>query len=209
MFISKLCFADYCQDKYNSQISAANAELGTLAKENAALDEQITKGMEDSIQVMKDMANASKANPIDVKLIGDLGAKGESLNNKIDENKKKGFANLDRMKVLKATIPAKLQGELRGCVEATAPANTLVNFSIQGLALLSTGGLSATLPPQALYVDMAAVLNGYPTGGDSSVINQSREAALKALPFGLGSEDNDLGKTFRDPGRIVRCIFGC
>lgn len=120
-----------------------------------------------------------------------------------------GYKNQDRVVALKGVVPADLQGKLRGCVEATAPANRLVNLAIQALALVSTGGASIILPPKALYVDMSAVLNGYPTGGDSSVINQAREAALKALPGGLGDPGNDVGKVLRDPGRLLRCPFGC
>lgn len=107
---------------------------------------------------------------------------------------------------LKGVVPADLQGQLRGCVQASAPANKLVNLAIQALAIMSTGGASLALPPKALYVDMSAVLNGYPTGGSQSVINQARESALNAL--GLGG-NNDIGNVVRDPGRVIRCIFGC
>ena len=89
--------------------------------------------------------------------------------------------------------------------DATALANKLVNLSIQALAILPTGGVSLLLPPKVLYVDMSAVLNGYPTGGPTSVINQAREGALNSL--GVGG-NNDLGNFVRGPGRIIKCPFG-
>jgi hypothetical protein len=52
---------------------------------------------------------------------------------------------------------------------------------------------------------MSAVLNGYPTGGPNSVINQAREQALNAL--GIGGPNNTLGKTVRDPLGAVRDLF--
>jgi hypothetical protein len=52
---------------------------------------------------------------------------------------------------------------------------------------------------------MSAVLNGYPTGGPHSVINETREATIKAL--GLGGENNTGRKIIVDPVGAIRDLF--
>lgn len=205
---STLASADYCVDQYDEQITKVNAELGSLMKRQADIDKRVADIYVSLSKLSADLATAATKVPPDLKTIETLGKQISDLNREKTILEAEGYKNQDRAVQLKGVVPAELQGKLRGCVEATAPTNRLVNLAIQTMAILSTGGLSVTLPPKALYIDMSAVLNGYPTGGSHSVINEAREAALKALPFGLGSTDNDVGKTLRDPGRIVRCWLG-
>ncbi|VVP32077.1 hypothetical protein PS874_04264 [Pseudomonas fluorescens] len=201
--------SEYCVDQYDSQITNVNSELGGVLKRQAGIDTRLAEIYIQTSKYAQELADAAVKVPPDVNTIQRVGKLIAELNREKTELEAEGFKNQDRIVALKGTIPADLQGKLRGCVEATAPANRLVNLAIQGLAILSTGGASLVLPEKSLYVDMSAVLNGYPTGGKHSVINEAREAALRALPGGLGNPDNDVGKTIRDPGRILRCLFRC
>ncbi len=200
--------SEYCVTKYNDAITKVSAELGSLISRQDQIDQRIGVIVDKIVDLSTQLAAASSHVPIDVNLIRQIGTQITALKSEEDALKSEGFRNQDRIVALKGFIPAGLEGELRGCVQASAPTNRLVNLAIQGLAILSTGGASLLLPPKTLYVDMSQVLNGYPTGGSGSVINKSREDALNAL--GLGGKNNDIGRTVRDPGRALRCMaFGC
>lgn len=201
--------SEYCVNQYSNEITKVDSELGSVIKRQADIDARLVDIYLQTSKYADELAVAAGKIPPDLNTIQKIGKIIGDLNREKTTLEAEGFKNQDRIVALKGTIPAELQGKLRGCVEATAPANRLVNLAIQALAILSTGGGSLALPEKSLYVDMSAVLNGYPTGGDHSVINEAREAALKALPGGLGNPNNDIGKTLRDPGRIVRCLFGC
>lgn len=198
---------EYCVDRYNKDITNVNAQLGSLVVRQAQIDKRISQILLRTADIATEISKAALQSPPDTATIRMLSAGLGRLNREKTGLQSEGFRNQDRIVALKGRVPARLQGELRGCVEATAPANQLVNLAIQALAILSTGGASLTLPPKTLYVDMSAVLNGYPTGGRKSIINQARESALNAI--GAGGRNNDLGKFVRDPGRVIRCIFGC
>lgn len=207
--MSPLIFAqEYCVDKYQDELTKVDSELAGLVKQQSQIDSRVAAIFIEVSKLSAELADAAGKVPPDMDTIQKLGKQVGDLNREKTELQAEGFKNQDRIASLKGVVPADLQGKLRGCIEATAPANQLVNFAIQALAICSTGGASLLLPPQALYVDMSAVLNGYPTGGSHSVINEAREAALKALPGGMGNPNNDIGKILRDPGRLIRCPFG-
>nr|CUV31751.1 exported protein of unknown function [Ralstonia solanacearum] len=206
---SALASADYCVDQYDGQITKVNTELGTLLKRQAEIDTRVAQIYVSVSKLSKDLADAAKKVPPDTGTIQRLGEQIADLDREKTLLEAEGYKNQDRAGQLKGVVPAELQGKLRGCVEATAPTNRLVNLAIQTIAIVSTGGAAVNLPPKALYVDMGAVLNGYPTGGSTSVINEAREAALRALPGGLGSDSNDVGKFLRNPVGVISCIFGC
>ncbi len=205
---SVIASADYCVDQYDTQITKVNTELGMLLKRQGEIDTRVAQIYVSVAKLSKDIADAAKKVPPDTETIQRLGGQISDLDRERTLLEAEGYKNQDRAGQLKGVVPAELQGKLRGCVEATAPTNRLVNLAIQTLAIVSTGGAAVTLPPKALYVDMGAVLNGYPTGGSTSVINEAREAALRALPGGLGSDSNDVGKFIRNPVGVISCILG-
>lgn len=198
---------EYCVDKYGSEITKVNGELGTLVQRQAVIDDRVATIYKDVATKSSSMADAATKIPPDYATIRQLGEQITALNRERAQLETEGFNNIDRIAALKGVVPAELQGKLRGCLEASAPLNKLVNLSIQSLAIASTGGLALALPPKALYVDMSAVLNGYPTGGPNSVINEARDSALNAL--GIGGKNNDIGKIVRDPIKVISCLFGC
>ncbi|MGY0794097.1 hypothetical protein ACW7BJ_32485 [Azospirillum argentinense] len=199
--------AEYCYSQYEGQIQNINAELGDKLKRTQEIDNRVREILNLQTKPSADIAREATKIPPDLSRISQLGQQLETLNKERVGLEKEGYDAQDRISALKGVIPAELQGRLRGCVEASAPANKIVNLTIQALAILSTGGASLALPPKSLYVDMSAVLNGYPTGGPKSVINEARQTALDAL--GIGGENNDLGIIVKDPLRPIRCIFGC
>ena len=205
LFTTIASAGEYCLDQYNGQIQNINAELGGVLQRQSQIDGRVAEIYIKLSQLSAELAAAAGKMPPDIARIQALGQEIGTLNREKTDLEAEAFRNQDRIVALKGVIPAELQGRLRGCIEATAPTNKLVNLTIQALAILSTGGASLALPPKALYVDMSAVLNGYPTGGPNSVINEAREAALRALPGGLGSADNDVGRILRDPGSFIRC----
>jgi hypothetical protein len=198
---------EYCLDQYDGAITAVSAELGSVVKRQAELDKRLTEIFTRTSGIAGEIAQAATKVPPDTATVQKLAAELYELNREKAKLETEAYGNQDRVVALKGAIPAELQGRLRGCVEASAPAGKIVNLTIQALAILSTGGASLLLPPKSLYVDMSAVLNGYPTGGPNSIINETRQKALDAL--GIGGKNNDIGKAVRDPGRVIRCIFGC
>lgn len=203
--------SEYCLTRYDTRIASVNEELAVKLRRLDVLQDLLRKITEDKNTVSKEMVEIIKSDPdlsipANKQRMVELSAKFDTLDRQEAASKTESYEIQDRVVALKGVIPADLQGELRGCIEAVKPSNQLVNTVIQALAILSTGGASVVLPPKSLYVDMGQVLNGYPTGGQNSVINKAREDALNAL--GLGG-NNDIGNTVRDPGRVVRCWFGC
>lgn len=204
--------SEYCLDRFNEDIRKANVEVSEKLTRLDALQTTLINIQKDKDTNSKEMADIVRRDPtLSVPANRDrmkyLSEQYDILDRKETDAKNESFQIQDRLFALKNTIPANLAGQLRGCAEAVNPANTLVNTVIQAIALLSTGGASLALPPKALYVDMGQVLNGYPLGGPQSVVNESRQAILNAL--GFGGENNDIGKIVKDPGRIIRCWFGC
>lgn len=214
MFVSSqsLLAAEYCLDRYNDQIRQVDAQAADKLNRLKVVEEQLINIRKDKDNSSKEMADIVRRDPklqlpANQKRMKHLADQYDGLDKAEEAAKKEGFKLQDEIVARKKNIPDQLAAQLRGCVEATAPANTAVNLVIQVIAALSTGGASLVLPPKALYVDMSAVLNGYPLGGPQSVVNQARESVLNAL--GIGGENNDLGRIIRDPGRIIRCWFGC
>lgn len=204
--------SEYCLDRFNEDIRKSNVELSDKLTRLDALQTILVNVQKDKDATSKEMADIVRRDPtLSIPANRDrmkyLSEQYDVLDRKETEAKNESFQIQDRVFALKNTIPANLAGQLRGCVEAVKPANTLVNTVIQAIAILSTGGASLALPPKALYVDMGQVLNGYPLGGPQSVVNETRQAVLNAL--GLGGDNNDIGKIIKDPGRVIRCLFGC
>ncbi|WP_421313011.1 MULTISPECIES: hypothetical protein [unclassified Aeromonas] len=204
--------SEYCLERFNEDIRKANVELSDKLTRLDALQTILVNVQKDKDITSKEMADIVHRDPsLSIPTNRDrmkyLSEQYDVLDRNETEAKSESFQIQDRVFSLKNTIPANLAGQLRGCVEVVKPANTLVNTVIQAIAILSTGGASLSLPPKALYVDMGQVLNGYPLGGPQSVVNETRQAVLNAL--GIGGENNDIGKIIKDPGRIIRCLFGC
>lgn len=204
--------AEFCLDRYNDRISAVDAGLAATLKRLdelqtrlIALDKEKDAVSKEMTQLIKDDPGLQK--PETKTRLAELTGKYDNLDREEAASKSESYDLQDRATSMRTVIPADLQGELRGCIEASKPATTVVNTVIQTLAILTTGGAALALPEKSLYVDMSAVLNGYPFGGDQSAINKGRQVVLDAL--GIGGENNDLGKIIKDPGRVVRCWFGC
>jgi hypothetical protein len=205
LFSSHAQASTYCFSQYEEEIKKVNASLGSILTRTEQVQDRLRAIYVRTAAIGVEMANAATKVPPDVSTIQKLGQEQADLNKEKTRLEAEAYALQDQAVPLKGTIPAELQGKLRGCVAATAPADQLVNLTIQILAIMSTGGASLALPPKALYVDMGAVLNGYPTGGPDSAINQARQSALNAL--GIGGENNDIGKTIKDPVGAIRNLF--
>lgn len=134
------------------------------------------------------------------KRIAELSAQQTAKKKEQDLLEAEGHKNNERAMQLRGVVPASLQGELKGCLEAVTPINKVVNFAIQATALVATAGLSTVLPEKSLYVDMGEVLHGKPLGGDEAIIPKARDQVLE----GLGIR-GDAAKIIKDP----KCIFGC
>lgn len=204
--------SEYCLDRYDGPIRQVNVELSDKLNRLNALQDVLRNVQEDKNKASMEMAKIIREDPgltvpANRERMVHLGKLYDGYDRIEADSKSETYQIQDRIVMLKTVIPATLAGELRGCVEAVKPTNTLVNTVIQAIAILSTGGAALALPPKALYVDMGAVLNGYPLGGPSSVVNQARESVLNAL--GLGGANNTAGQIIRDPGRVIRCLFGC
>lgn len=194
--------ASYCVNQYEQEIRKVSVELADQLTRTVQIEDRLRAIYARSTQISIEMAEAAAEIPPNIAKITELGNELSQLTRERADLESEFYRVQDRVVELKGVVPADLQGRLRGCVEASAPVDQLINISIQVVALVSTGGASLLLPPKALYVDMAAVLNGYPTGGESSVINEARQTALDAL--GIGGENNDIGKIIKNPGGEAR-----
>ncbi|WP_373981066.1 hypothetical protein LN047_02160 [Achromobacter sp. JD417] len=204
--------SEFCLDRFEGNIRKANGELADVLKRIATLQDDILKVRAAKDAASKEMVDIVKRDPglkdpANRERLQALSAQFDDLDRKETTAKNEGFELQDRATALRTTVPADLAGELRGCAEAVAPVNTGVNLVIQTIAILSTGGASLLLPPKALYVDMGQVLHGYPLGGPESAVVKGRQAVMDF--FGIGGENNDIGKIVKDPGRVIRCWFGC
>ena len=132
--------SEYCVDQYNDQITKVSNELGGLIKRQSEIDVRVAAIFVQVGSLSADLAAAAGKVPPDVSAIQTLGKQIGDLHREKTELEAEGYKNQDRIVGLKGVVPAELQGRLRGCVEATAPANRLVNLAIQALAIVSTGG---------------------------------------------------------------------
>lgn len=64
---------------------------------------------------------------------------------------------------------------------------------------LTTGGLSAILPPTMTHIDASQILSGHPLGGPGALIPKLREDLLNGLGVG-----GDVACFIRDPLRAIR-----
>lgn len=202
--------SEYCFDRYDSEIRAVDVSLSNLLRRQSDLESILVATRSEKDKVSREMGTIVRTDPgltqpVNRERMSQLSKQFDVLDRRDAESTAESYAIQEQAVTMRGKVPAELAGRLRGCVEAVKPANTMVNTVIQTLAILSTGGASLLLPPKALYVDMGQVLNGYPLGGPQSVVNQTRESILNAL--GLGR--SPVGDVIRDPGRVVRCWFGC
>jgi hypothetical protein len=76
------------------------------------------------------------------------------------------------------------------CNKQIAPYQKITDIGV----FLTTGGLSAVLPPQMTHVDASQLLKGTPLGGPGALIPQMREQILSGLGVG-----GDVAGIIRDP----------
>lgn len=208
-FGSSAMASEYCVKKYESGLRTADVDLAAILKRQVFIDAEIPR-----LQTV--MNNLSS------ELIAILG-KDPNLSipanrARVDEISKEhaatsqakaaleleGLSNRDRAYEYRVKVPAKLQGELNGCAQAVAPANSLVNLTIQTIALISTAGASTLLPQKTLYVDMGEVLHGKPLGGDDSFVVRARDDAMRELGINPASVP---GVIIRRPECIIIGLF--
>lgn len=189
---------EHCYAKYRPQIAAANGELVTHLDRIKQLEAEITaekaaKGAKASelAEIVTREGYSQRAQQVANEI--------QALDKSITLKGAEVYQRQDRVLALKHQIQPQLAGEVRGCVDATKDATTTVNVLIQSLAILSTGPAAFAAPPKALYVDMSAVLHGYPLGGPKSAVNSARDAALKELGIG-----GDAATIIKDPAKPLR-----
>lgn len=194
--------SEYCIKRYEKNIQKVSVELSGRLNEQVELDESIRKVYEEQESILAELGailadDPELKNPENRERVTELTERSESNKRQRSELEQQGYANNDRIVELRDEVPIELQGKMRGCLQAVKPANTLVNFAIQGYALAATGGLSLLLPEKTLYVDMGEVLHGKPLGGDGALIPKARDDALDALGIG-----GDARIIIEDPKQI-------
>ncbi|KAK48377.1 hypothetical protein BG58_33200 [Caballeronia jiangsuensis] len=184
-FISLLpvvCHAEYCEDQFYKDLAAANAELGQV---ELSMKQDSDKAL--AIQTAEANINQSEANilasttmsaqqKVDAmsaytKLRADAAAQRKAIQDGTP-------AKLKRISELRDSAPQTLKDKAKSCAEKYAPANMIVNLTIQGLATLYAPGITDALlanNPKALYVDMGEVLNGNVGGGPNSAPNVAKD----------------------------------
>lgn len=197
--------SEYCVRRFEGDINKVSADLSAVLIRQAELDKLITQSIVDrdaiAGQIAQVIASDSElASEASRKKIAELSKIQSSKKIEQDKWEAEGHVNNEKVVQLRGVVPASLQGELKGCLSAVTPANKIVNFAIQAVALVATAGASTSLHEKALYVDMGEVLHGKPFGGDKALIPKARDQILDGLGIG-----GDAKKVFKDP----KCIFGC
>jgi hypothetical protein len=193
--------SEYCFDKYETRIAAANSELATLLSRLSEIDTRIAAIFVEKDRITDRIAAISDGGLTEAeqrelqKLSNELG----TLKREQTALEEEGFAKSDRAKSLRTAVPANLQGELEGCVKAVQPVNTGVNLTIQVLAALGTGGASLFLPPKTLYVDMGEVLHGKPLGSEHAFVPKLRNDVAKVFGVDLENDNGVIGNAIKNP----------
>jgi hypothetical protein len=197
--------ADYCLKRYETQIGAASAELGAALQRTDEINDRIGVLIQQQTDIIKQVTDELAKPQPDLQLVSKLGDDLAVVVRERDELEAEAYGIQDRITLLKTSVPAGLQGELRGCVEASASAQSFVNLTLQALLLATSGAGAFVIPEKSIHVDMQAVIAGYPFGGDNSVLNQARDEALKGL--GIGGTAKDI---IKDPiGGTVCKLLSC
>jgi hypothetical protein len=171
--------AEYCQDQFTKDLTAANAESGSIMEwkkknQDRAIYLQGEIGVyRTSIQNALTSSGIPDADKL--KLISNYAAGQKAAQEEIDAITKKNAEYNNRLNDLKGNVPQALQDKAKECANKLAPANLTVNLVVQGLAIYYTGGLALLLPQKTLYVDMGEVLNGNVMGGPHSAPNEAKD----------------------------------
>ena len=137
--------SEYCINRFNSQISSANAELSSMLNRQLELDKRIMQLQNERNEIAGQIATIISIDPNLEKessrqKITDLSKLQTEKKIEQDKLESEGHSNNERISKLRSTVPANLQGELKGCLEAVGPVNAFVNFAVQGIALVCTNG---------------------------------------------------------------------
>lgn len=197
--------SEYCVKRFEKDIGKANSELSSKLLEQVDIDKKIRALIDERDVIAGQIASLIASDPnLDKestrKKIAELSSEQSAKKVVQDKIEADGHSNNERIAQLRTSVPASVQGQLKGCLAAVTPVNTVVNFAIQGAALVATAGMSAVLPEKTLYVDIGEVLHGKPLGGDGALVPKARDDVLEALGIG-----GDAEKIIKDP----KCIFGC
>lgn len=193
--------SEYCFAKYETRISAANGELAGLLSRLEEIDKKIAAILSEKDRITDRIAAISEGGLTEAEQreLQNLSTRLGALKREQTALEQEGFAKSDRAKSLRTTVPAALQGELAGCVDAVKPANTGVNLTIQVLAALSTYGGSLLLPEKTLYVDMGQVLHGKPLGGKGAFVPKLRDDLAGAVGVDLEKDNGVIGNAIKNP----------
>lgn len=179
ILLSSYAQAEYCEDQFYKDIAASNTELAKKLlwqKENQdlALRYDAAKNTEQST-VAAILSNTTLSP--EAKL-AEATAHTEvitAIQKKLDEQVARNSVINKEINEMRNTIPVQLRDKAGKCAAEMAPYNMLVNFAVQGLAMVYSDGASIILPEKALYVDMGEVLHGNVMGGPTSAPNEIKD----------------------------------
>lgn len=198
--ISVLCCsfakAEYCEDQFYRDIGNTNSEVQGLMLQNKQ-DEQESLNLVNLrsqyegrlTDLINDTTGDPESNFAEMK---DIQRNKNSLDTQINQNNNEAKERNLRIASLSTNVPLELKQKAQDCAKKIAPLNTVVNYTIMGIAAyINPVATTAILDnnPKALYVDMGEIVNGNIMGGPNSLPNTIKDGGNQVLI--------DLGLPFR------------
>ncbi|WP_149943692.1 hypothetical protein [Acinetobacter pittii] len=198
--ISVLCCsfanAEYCEDQFYTDIGKNNAEIENLMLQNKSDEQesstniQLRKQYEKRMTVLlNDETGDTQANMQEMRDI-------QKIKNELDSQKalndKEAYDRNIQIANLSTNVPIELKQKAQECAKKIAPINSLVNYTVMGIAAYFNPTATMALlenNPKALYVDMGEIINGNIMGGPNSLPNTVKKGGNQVL--------EDLGLPFR------------
>lgn len=169
---------EFCVRRFQSELEGADTEAANLLIENANLDLEYQKlgTEEDALPAL--ILSALSQVPPNTEVAQQLAERGNQINSRQTAITERAFIIKNRLAQLQGQLPKDLSDKLQDCIEKSAPANAMVNTTLQAIAAFILGPSASFLPEKAIYVDMSEILvGGNILGGPDSVPNEIIEGA--------------------------------
>lgn len=172
--------SEYCERIFYEEIGKVNSEAASILewqKTSQNTAEQLESGKAMLSKAIDNVTDSEKYGDAEkINLIKTYRSQQRDLTNKTENLASENYEKNLRLGELRTSIPEALQKKAGDCAKEVAPANMVVNFIVQGLAVVLLGDAKKLLPNEkSLYIDMGEVLNGNVMGGPDSAPNVAKE----------------------------------
>lgn len=127
---------EFCVRRFQSELEGADTEAANLLIENANLDLEYQKlgTEEDALPAL--ILSALSQVPPNTEVAQQLAERGNQINSRQTAITERAFIIKNRLAQLQGQLPKDLSDKLQDCIEKSAPANAMVNTTLQAIAAL-------------------------------------------------------------------------